>query len=208
VLTTAVVLTSALFALPLSNLELAEQAVGEACSSISDSVLASGIDSVRLEMSGDHPGNWLVEQCIKAEMDGSGLVVLSTGGPSARESQPAAPAAGAVALRVRPMELSVILGNTSRSWLVGPQKVERTVRCELYAELADSSGTVIGSVRSSASRSDRVPVSDLPELRGSSDQAWLTGGEPQASTGGLLEPLVVTGVVASLIYLFYSSRAE
>ncbi|HRY62008.1 MAG TPA: hypothetical protein P5266_07370, partial [Candidatus Fermentibacter sp.] len=105
-LTTAVVLTSALFALPLSNLELAEQAVGEACSSISDSVLASGIDSVRLEMSGDHPGNWLVEQCIKAEMDGSGLVVLSTGGPSACESQPAAPAAGAVALRVRPMELS------------------------------------------------------------------------------------------------------
>lgn len=207
-LTTAVVLTSALFALPLSNLELAEQAVGEACSSITDSVRASGIDSVRLEMAGEHPGNWLVEQCIKAEMDGSGLVVTSAAGPTVRDLQPAVGGTGMVALRVRPMELSVILGSTSRPWIVGPQKVERTVTCELYAELADSSGTVIGSIRSSATRSDRVPVSDLPELRGSSDQVWLTGGEPQPSTGGLLEPLVVTGVVTSLIYLFYSSRAE
>lgn len=207
-LTTAVVLASALLALPASNLELAEQALGEACSSISDSVLAYGIDTVRLEMAGDHPGNWLVEQCIKSELDASGIVVLSSVAASPREPQPAAPAPGTVALSVRPMELSVVLGGTSRSWLVGPQRVDRMVTCELYAELADSSGTVMGSVRSGASRSDRVSVADLPELRGSSDQAWLTGGEPQASSGGLLEPLVVTGVVASLIYLFYSSRAE
>ncbi len=201
-----VVLTCAALALPVSNLELAEQIVGEACIPISDSLVGSGVGVVMLEVAGDHPGNWLVEQCIKTELGDRGLTVLT------RESRPAPDSsvdtAGLQNLVVRPMELSIVFGSSSRSWLIGPKSVERMAVCELYSEIRDAGGTICATVRSSSSRSDRVPVADLQSLRGSSDQVWLTGGELQASSGGILEPLVVTGVVASLIYLFYSSRAE
>ncbi|MCC6871164.1 MAG: hypothetical protein IT351_02170 [Candidatus Fermentibacter sp.] len=201
-----VVLTCAALALPVSNLELAEQIVSEACVSISDSLVDSGVGTVMLEIAGDHPGNWLVEQCVKTELGARGLTVLT------RETRPAPDSSRDHAmlfdLVVRPMELSIVFGGTSRSWLIGPKSVERMAVCELYSELRDTGGTICTTVRSSSSRSDRVPVDDLQSLRGSSDQVWLRGGELQASSGGILEPLVVTGVVASLIYLFYSSRAE
>ncbi len=201
-----VVLICAALALPVSNLELAEQIVSEACVSISDSLVDSGVGTVMLEIAGDHPGNWLVEQCVKTELGARGFTVLT------QETRPAPDSTmdhvGPYDLVVRPMELSIVFGSTSRSWLIGPKNVERMAVCELYSELRDAGGTIRTTVRSSSSRSDRVPVDDLPSLRGSSDQVWLRGGELQASSGGILEPLVVTGVVASLIYLFYSSRAE
>ncbi len=204
--TVVVAIASAVLAFPATNLELAEQVVTEACAAIPDSLLDSGFSSIRLEITGEHPGNWLVEQCVKTELDRSGLTVLTAESP--RDAGEPDLEQGTARLLVRPMELSVLLGSTSRSWFVGPRRVERIASCELYSELVDPSGSVITSLRSSSSRSDRVSVSDLSELKGSSGEVWLTGGEPQAGTGGLLEPLVVTGVVASLIYLFYSSRAE
>ncbi len=196
---TGLVLASVLLTGAPTNLEIAEEAVVEACRPIPDSLLAAGIDAVTLQVTGDHPAGWLVMQCATAGLTGAGVAVTST--PSERGG-------GGVTLSINPMELSVVLGRVTRPWLVGAKRIDRSVSCELFAQAVDSSGTVMLSMRSSSYGEDRIPFSDLADLQGSSGETWLTGGTPGAETGSLLEPLVVTGVVASLIYLFYSSRAE
>jgi hypothetical protein len=182
-----------------TNMEILEAVVDEACLPLADSLAAAGLDTVMLEITGEHPGGWLVGQSVKAVLDSRGVTVLTE---VPRDSVPP------VRLSIRPMELSVMLDDAGRTWLIGARRIDRTVMCELYSEVLDPSGVLLLSARSGASRSDRIGESELPGLRSSSDQAWITGGEPAEGGGGLLEPLVVTGVVASLIYLFYSSRAE
>jgi hypothetical protein len=182
-----------------TNLEMTEQVVTEAFYSLADSLGDAGVRSLAIEMVGDHAGNWLVEQSARSVLSSSGMVVSefsrSVGSPL-------------VTLRLRTMDLAVTLGNAGRSWVFGARKVDRTVRCEIAAEILDSTGVVVSAWRCGSEASDRVPYSELAILQGASDQEWLTGGTPTASGGGILEPIVVTGVVASLIYLFYSSRAE
>jgi hypothetical protein len=64
------------------------------------------------------------------------------------------------------------------------------------------------STRYGADLTDRVPVSALSRLAGDREAPWVSPEMAQNGEGGVLEPLIVSGVVASLIYLFYSSRAE
>jgi hypothetical protein len=181
-----------------TNLEMAEQVVTESVTSLADSLGDAGIDDVSLEVVGEHAGNWLVEQSARAVLSDHGVSVAAadrTGG-------------GMPVLRLRAMDLAVTLGNAGRSWLFGSKHVDRIARCELAAELLDSEGVTQRSWRCGSFAEDRVPYSELTVLQGSSGEEWITGGTPTSSGGGILEPLVVTGVVASLIYLFYSSRAE
>ena len=64
------------------------------------------------------------------------------------------------------------------------------------------------ATRYGADVSDRIPVSELSRLAGDRGDPWLSPEMAEDGEGGILEPLIVSGVVASLIYLFYSSRAE
>lgn len=182
-----------------TNLELIEEAVTEACLALPGALGAPSGDVLAVEIEGDHEGNWLVEQCATAVLEASGFLVAHS---------PRIENGSALTVRIRPMELAVTLTGAGRAWLLGPRRVDRLAVCELSTEIVDASGNVITSVRSGASRSDRIRASDLARLQGASGAAWLTGGTPAQSGGGILEPVVVTGVVASLIYLFYSSRAE
>ncbi|NLP04401.1 hypothetical protein GX411_00415 [Candidatus Fermentibacteria bacterium] len=182
-----------------TNLELIEEAVTEACLALPGALEAPSGDALAVRIEGDHEGNWLVEQCATAVLEASGFLVADS--PRVEEGSP-------VTIRIRPMELAVTLTGAGRVWLIGSRRVDRLAVCELSTEVVDASGTVVSSIRSGASRSDRIDASDLARLQGASGEAWLTGGTPAQSGGGILEPVVVTGVVASLIYLFYSSRAE
>jgi len=181
-----------------TNLEMAEQVVGQAVTPLADSLCSNGFRSISIEMVGDNPADWLVEQTARSVFSSFGVAV-SAADRTAPEG---------TTLRLRTMEMAVTLGSAGRSWVFGARRVNRIVRCEVSAEVVGQDGTVERSWRSSSDASDRVHQSDLASLQGSSGQEWLTGGTPSASGGGVLEPLVVTGVVASLIYLFYSSRTQ
>ncbi len=180
-----------------TNLELVEATVEQACSELVAMLDEQGVESVSITIEGEHAGNWLVEQTAAAILSNQGFTVIVS-----RESD------DQNVLRIRPMDLAVRYGNTSRSWLFGSKRVERIAVCELSSQLIDQDGTILVSVRSSATDTDLVPVSELDVLDGAEDWVWLAEGEIGGDGGGILEPLVVTGVVASLIYLFYSSRAE
>jgi len=181
-----------------TNLELIESTVGEACAELMVMMDENGVDTVSITIEGDHAAGWLVEQTATTVLGSQGYIVVNLG-----RDEP-----GPVELRIRTMDLAVRYGDTSRPWIFGRKMVERVAVCELSAQLVSPDGSVLASVRASAGNTDKVPVSELDVLDGPDDWSWLGEGEIGGDGGGILEPLVVTGVVASLIYLFYSSRAE
>ncbi len=111
-------------------------------------------------------------------------------------------------LNIRPMELVLEYGDVSRPWIIGSKRVVRIAKCELSSTLYDADGSVLMTLRTSGIEEDMIPWSDAEVLNGSEEWDWLSGDMPENRGGGILEPIIVSGVVASLVYLFYSSRAE
>lgn len=192
------ILMTAVLALAPTNMELAEDALALALQELPAQLTAYGVESVSVEMVGEHAGNWLISQTVMSFLHEEGFQVIDRGEPDST----------GMVLRVRPMELRVEYGKVSRPWLVGNKRVERIAKCELSSTLIAGSGEIVMSVRTSGIESDVISWSDAQVLNGSTDWEWLSGDLPENRGGGILEPIVVTGVVASLVYLFYSSRAE
>jgi hypothetical protein len=181
-----------------TNVELAEEALVMACVPIPDSLASMGVDCVTLQIEGTHEGGWFLEQTLTAILDDRGVLVA--GSPEDRSAQ--------MVLSVRPMELRVGYGDINRPWIVGAKRVERIATVEVSTQLIDSAGSVVMTMRTSGTAADVISWDDADALAGSDSWTWLSSELPEGGEGGILEPLIVTGVVASLVYLFYSSRAD
>ena len=193
-----IILLTAVLSIVPTNMELAEDALEMAVQELPDQLGVYGAETVFVEIEGEHSGNWFIEQTVISVLHDSGLEVMD------REYSQGA----GMLLRIRPMELLVEYGDVSRPWIVGSKRVERIAKCELSSSLMDEEGQLLMSIRTSGIQQDVVSWSDAEMPSGSSQWEWLSSELPSNSGGGLLEPIVVTGVVASLVYLFYSSRAE
>ena len=190
---------TALLALAPSNMELAEDAILISLQELPDSLLSYGADEIMIEILGEHLGNWFVEQTIYSVLHENGITVFQ------RELDPDG---SSITLRVRLMELVLEYGDVSRPWVIGSKRVERIAKCELSFTLYDADGSMLMTLRTSGIEEDLIPWSDAEVLSGSEEWVWLSGEMPENRGGGILEPIIVSGVVASLVYLFYSSRAE
>ncbi len=197
---TAVLIAMMLTAsVPQTNIEMAEDVLIESCLPLIDSLHNYRVDSVKIEMEGEHSGGWLVEQTIIDVLSEGGITVLQDDETGLFDSP---------VLSIRPMELCIEYGDISRPWIIGSRKIERIAVCELSVCLSSRGGAVLTVLRTGAVQTDEVTLSDTDVLEGSENWDWLSAEVQDDDGGGLLEPLVVTAVVASLIYLFYSSRAE
>ncbi len=193
------ILMAALLALAPSNMELAEDAILLSLQELPDSLFSYGADEIMIEILGEHSGNWFIEQTIYSVLHENGITV------SQRELNQEG---SSLTLSVRPMELVVEYGDVSRPWVIGSKRVGRIAKCELSSTLLDADGVVLMTARTSGIEEDMIPWSDAEVLNGSEEWDWLSGEMPENRGGGILEPIIVSGVVASLVYLFYSSRAE
>ena len=193
------ILMAALLALAPSNMELAEDAILLSLQELPDSLFSYGADEIMIEILGEHSGNWFIEQTIYSVLHENGITV------SQRELNQEG---SSLTLSVRPMELVVEYGDVSRPWVIGSKRVDRIAKCELSSTLLDADGVVLMTARTSGIEEDMIPWSDAEVLNGSEEWDWLSGEMPENRGGGILEPIIVSGVVASLVYLFYSSRAE
>ena len=178
---------------------LAEDALLLAVQDISENVSAYGAEEILIEIMGEHSGNWFIKQTIFSVLHESGITVFERND---------GPELSCMTLQVRPMELVVEYGDASRPWIIGSKRVERIAKCELSAILVDADGSILMTVRTSGVVDDVISWSDAEVLNGSEEWDWLSGDLPENRGGGILEPIIVTGVVASLVYLFYSSRAD
>ena len=99
--------------------------------------------------------------------------------------------------------------NYTRRWrksLFGSAMVERTARAALFFRLLDGKdGRVMWSGSDRRDKRDIVPQKMLSDLEDVPGQA----GSQGTAGGGLVrvvEPIVVSGIVVGLVFLFYSSR--
>jgi len=193
------ILMTALLALAPSNMELAEDAIILALQELPDNLHSYGTDNIQIEILGEQSGNWFIEQTISSVLHDNGISVVQRGIDLDSSS---------MLLKVRPMELVVEYGDVSRPWIIGAKRVDRIAKCELSFTLYDADGSILMTLRTSGVEEDMISWSDAEVLSGSEEWDWLSGSMPENRGGGILEPIIVSGVVASLVYLFYSSRAE
>jgi hypothetical protein len=125
-------------------------------------------------------------------------------GTSSASEVPADPAAP-LELHARLDGVGVTYVRRIRSFPFGVKGYERLVTMRASATLLDPrTGRVAGAKSASASLTDMVRKRDLAYVSGGS-----TGWNPPLPQGTgfrVLEPLIVIGVVAGLVVLFYSNR--
>ena len=193
------ILMTVLLALAPSNMELAEEAIILALQELHENMSSYDTDNIMIEIIGEHSGNWFIEQTISSILHEHGITVFEREADSVSSHS---------ILRIRLMELVVEYGDVSRPWIIGSKRVERIAKCELSSTFLDADGSIIMTARTSGVEVDKISWSDAEILNGSEEWDWLSGELPENRGGGILEPIIVSGVVASLVYLFYSSRAE
>jgi hypothetical protein len=109
-------------------------------------------------------------------------------------------------LRFRVVECAVTYPKSYRKSPLGGRTVERLASVNVYATLVqESRERVIWVGHGDSERLDHVPASKLPLLEGST----FPFTQPELESRGLgayVEPILVLGIVAGLIYLFYSNQ--
>ena len=177
----------------MTNLDMLETAVLNALEPVAEQVSSQGLETIALNIQGEHEGGWLIEQIATHTLGAAGVTVYTS-----RD-------AGGWILNLRPMELGVAYAQTRRSWIFGGKQVPRLASCEIAATLVDPEGDVILTVREGSVIENTISSSDIIIMESSTEE-WANGELSDEESGNILEPLVVTGVVTALVYLFYSSR--
>ncbi|MFO7625890.1 MAG: hypothetical protein R6V62_01370 [Candidatus Fermentibacteraceae bacterium] len=178
------------------NLELTEQAVFQAVTPVADALSLRGTESLFITVEGAHEGGWLVVQALTNLLSEKGIGVTAE-----RTDRTGSQ------IVVRPMQLGVVYGEIERSWFLGARRMPRSAVCSLAISLLDENGIVVDTWRTEGLVQDTVSPGDKQFFEHRTE-LWANDTVPAGSGNKVLEPVVVTGVVAALIYLFYSSRAD
>ena len=178
-------------ALGASNLDLvshaAAQAVQRAVSSLDAAGYGEGFERMSVLPAARHDANWLFEHLLLQELLTRGLAV--TADTSSAEAH----------LSYRVVEVAV----SGRSGLL-TNNVTRLCRVGLQLDL-DRGQERLWSGEGQAGFSDRIPKGELEALQDSRFDFAKTELEKR-TWGKYVEPVIVTSVLGSLVYLFYSNR--
>lgn len=179
-------------ALESSNLDLvtqtAQQAVADALTDLSIQTQADGSapEVIGVASVSSHPSNWLFEHLLIQDLLARGLSVATSDSTSTR-------------LSWRVVDLSV----NGRTGLLGGS-VTRRCRVVLRVELHEA-GELIWSGDGHGELQDRVPKGEIDALQHSRFGFAKTDLE-QRTWGKFVEPVIITSVLGSLVYLFFSNR--
>lgn len=173
-----------------TNLELVQQAAQNAADKVA-AQLTPGARSVTLRLDSPHTLDWAVEEAMTGALTRAGFQVF--------KSVPETDTTGLV-LSYRTVELGITYQDRSKS-------VERVARIRIaFSLIRGSAGRVLASGDGQGTAQDLVPSAlltglETPEIV----PARLPSRESLGSR--LLEPALLSAVVAGLIYLFYASKA-
>lgn len=181
-------------ALASTNLELvteaAARAVDQAVAGLDVGAGGRADDPVLVLAEANHGGNWLVEHLLVEELLGRGLAVTL-------DSASVDGAAPRLSYRL------VDLGVSGRSGLLGGAV---TRRCRVSVRLGYSrDGQRLWSGEGRAEVADRVPKGELDALQ-DSRYAFAHTELERRTWGRYVEPVIVSAVLGSLVYLFFSHR--
>ena len=139
-----------------------------------------------------HEANWIVEHLLIEQMLSRGTtVVLDSTGGSAYASR----------LAYRIVDLNI----RGSSGLMG-STVSRECRITTALRLSsESDGAVLWQDESNGHQGDRVPKTHLDALN-NDDFGFADTSIEKRSWGKIAEPAIVSGVLGSLVYFFFSNR--
>jgi hypothetical protein len=186
-----------------SNLELLSRAVGQSCEQIAQRVELPSGSPLRLTCAQQVPLGWLVEsELVRLLLERGFAVILST---TPTDSSAAPHLAGS--LTYRPLRLQVSYADGKRDPAAGGALVTRSAASQIYYTLVEEgSGRALAAGSAVATVVDTVPAAEIIRLEASPvDPVHVARTETR--WGRLWEPVVVSGVIGGLIYLFYSTRA-
>lgn len=161
-----------------------------------------------VELTTPVPGDTLTlfEQRVVQRLRALGVMVrvATAAAPPSTVPVPAA-ADGPVRLELRVESRNVLFVKRLGKFPFGTKGYERLVSLQAQGRLVDAaSGDVLWAKTASRSAGDVVAARDIDTA--ASGTGMFRPAVPRGSSFGFLEPLIVTGVVAGLVILFYSNR--
>lgn len=176
---------------PLTNLDFLRGAIWRTLdSSLSQTNLGS---SIELMAEGENEADWLLEDVLLSWLLKRGEVVSLKGGD---------PISALLSFRI--LELRLSYPAQRRSGFLGPRQIKREAEVDFILRLqGPGERRVLWNQRIKGGISDWVPRARLKPIKGPS---FLTPPLPTGRWAKYGEPVVVTGLVAGLVYLLYSNR--
>jgi len=178
--------------------DVVEAALGELTSEeLVDHLRISG---ATLSASVPYEANWIAEAVLTDALVAFGIPVrtrvdLSGSGLPDR------------LLEYRILEIGTeFTGQQRRRWLIGEKVVDRLVRVKLSIQFTDSpSGEVLWRQERSLEVADRFPKRALQKVQ-SNRYSFAASALQESDISRIVEPVIVSGVVGWLTYLFFSNR--
>ena len=95
---------------------------------------------------------------------------------------------------------------TYRAYLIGGKRVKRTADLKILGKVIDQSdGTIIWMGEAARSHSDNFSFNDIEEIEAGT-YTFTKPSRSETNWGKVVEPVVVTGIIVGLIYLFFSNQ--
>ncbi|MFQ5510541.1 MAG: hypothetical protein ACE5EO_01710 [Candidatus Krumholzibacteriia bacterium] len=146
--------------------------------------------------------------------NGFSRILTSNGYRTLKKPVPAAggsgagapPAVGGIRLEYQALDFSLIYPKAYRAHLIGGRKVKRRANITLLAKLVEPGDEAVAWIgEASRSREDQFAHRLLPQVE--ADLLEFTKPEiPSTRWGRVVEPVVVSGIIVGLIYLFFSNQ--
>ncbi len=111
-------------------------------------------------------------------------------------------------LNYQVLRMSLKYTDISRSWWIGAKEVERWLQIHLFVQLVDiESGDIIWIGETEKEFNDVIPYSFLDKVE-DENYAFTKPERKEFSMSKLVQPIVVTGIVAGLVSLFFSNQSD
>jgi hypothetical protein len=168
---------------------VAEKTLDTLAASLSGSCLHS-------QAAGEHSGNGLVQLALDEAARRRGLRVSADGADCA------------VRLEFHILDLRIAYTGVDRSAVFVKKEIERSGTCVLATRLVDAaSGTELATAQEEVLATDRVPY-DLRDLVRSESYPFTQPELKEKDWSKSVEPFVVTALISSLVYLFFSNQSS
>jgi hypothetical protein len=147
--------------------------------------------------------DFLLENAFVQEMRDAGLRVAA----DVPAKDGAAPQ-GRYRLSYQIIRLSLSYPRISRKWLLGPREVEREARADVFAQFTDlSTGDILWTKESHKTYTDRIGYARLASVE-DAQYDFTRPPHSEFKMSRLFEPIIVGGIVAGLVYLFFSNQSN
>ena len=184
---------------PLTNYELVRAAALAASSELVNGLAPLvGDSTVAVRGVGQSSGGFLVENTLSKALTDAGFQV---------RTRPDSTIGRVVEYEVA--DLGLAYPRVHRNAFFGHKRVQREARARIFARLVDQEqGSILRANQAESRQSDEVDASRLPDLEEKNPVDYLEATVPPERWNKLVEPVVVTGIIAGLIILFFSNQSS